>query len=108
MTRRLVKWDGAIVRVRDVEDEELRIPEAFSGKVSAVSLNVMIFDAGGERLFERNGGVDLAHDLWLGAGEDGTLNATLRDPILEERRYLREGVALAFSPYLRRPRSSDW
>jgi hypothetical protein len=68
----------------------------------------MVFDASGDLIFENYGGVDLAHSLTMEPGDEGGLHAVLLDPALEEHRFLREGVELAFDPYLLRERAVDW
>lgn len=108
LSRRSIKWDGVIRRLGKQEDESRRVPESFRGVVSAVSLHVMVFSAGGELIFENYGGVDLAHELTPVRDELGGLRADLRDDVLEEHRFIREGVELAFEPYLPRPSSTDW
>ena len=108
LSRRQVKWDGVIRRISDRGDESHRVPESFTGTVSAVSLHVMVFDVGGELIFENYGGLDLSHSLSVEPSEEGGLVAELRDGVLEEHSILREGVELAFEPYLQRPRSADW
>lgn len=105
---RRIKWDGAVRLIRDGEDEATPIPESFAASVPAVSLHVMVFNASGELIFENYGGVDLAHALTLEPGEEGGLRAELLDPALGEHRFLREGVELAFDPYLSRERAVDW
>ena len=102
-----VKWDGAVRRIDDAEDESRSVPPTFEGSVPAVSLHLMVFDARGERVFENYGGVDLAHVLSFQPGKD-ELIAKLADPVLDEHRFLSEGVALAFEPYLPRTPASDW
>jgi hypothetical protein len=104
----LVKWDGAVRRPPAVEDESEKIPDWFEAKVPVVSLHVMVFDADGELIFENYGGVDLAHSLALEPGDEGQLRVGLLDPVLTERRFLREGVELAFDPYLPRDLDGDW
>ncbi len=108
LNKRRIKWDGVTRRLGKQEGESRRVPESFRGVISAVSLHVMVFSAGGELIFENYGGVNLAHELMLVPGELGGLRADLRDDVLGEHRYLREGVELAFEPYLPRPSSSDW
>ncbi len=108
LSRRSIKWDGVLRRLGKQEDESRRVPESFRGVISAVSLHVMVFGAGGELIFENYGGVDLAHELTQVRDELGGLRADLRGDALEEHRFIREGVELAFEPYLPRPSSTDW
>ena len=108
LNRRRIKWDGVVRRLGKQEDESRRVPESFKGVISAVSLHVMVFGAGGELIFENYGGVNLAHELSLAPSGQGELRADLRDDVLGEHRVLRDGVELAFEPYLPRPSSSDW
>ena len=103
-----VKWDGVVRRIRGEEDEPMTVPEVFTATVPAVSLHVMVFDAGGALVFENYGGVDLAHRLTLVSGDEDGLRFDLLDPVLAEHRFLREGVELAFDPYLPRGRVGDW
>ena len=106
--RRVAKWDGVVRRISDAGDESTRIPESYKGNVLGVSLRVTIFGVGGEEIFANYGGLGLAHSFWLTPGADGVLGARPLDEVLEVRGNLREGVELAFEPYLPRPGSSDW
>jgi hypothetical protein len=108
LRRRLVKWDGVVRRIGDAGEESNRVPESYEGSVSGVSLHVMVFDVGGELIFENYGGLDLAHELSVEPGEEGALGVKVRDRVLGDYRVLREGVELAFEPYFPRPRSADW
>jgi predicted nucleic acid-binding protein len=105
---RRIKWDGAVRSIRDGKDETAPIPESFEASVPAVSLHVMVFGASGDLIFENYGGVDLAHSLTMEPGDEGGLHAELLDPALSEHRFLREGVVLAFDPYLPRERAVGW
>jgi hypothetical protein len=108
LQNRRVKWDGAVRGVRQNDGDATPIPESFEASVPAVSLHVMVFGARGEPIFENYGGVDLAHTLTMGSGDEGELHAELLDPALGEHRFLREGVELAFDPYLPRESAVDW
>lgn len=106
--RRLAKWDGVVRRISNGEDQSNRVSESFKGTVPAVSLQVMVFDTGGELIFSNYGGLDLVHVLQLEPGDEGRLSTELKGNVLEEYSALREGVELAFEPYFPRPRSADW
>jgi hypothetical protein len=108
LVRRLAKWDGVIRPLPKLQDEAPRVPDSYRGMVSAVSLHVMVFDAGGGLVFENYGGLDLAHSFSVQRGEKGGLDAKLRETVLGSERFLNEGVELAFEPYLPRPRSDRW
>ncbi len=90
------------------DPESARLLYEHNPDVKRENLHLMVFDAGGELIFENYGGVDLAHEFTLVPGEEGVLRADLRDEVLEEHRFLHEGVELAFDPYLPRPPSTDW
>jgi hypothetical protein len=104
----VVKWDGVVRRLPPVEDAPKPIPQSFEVSVPVVSLHVMVFGASGELTFENFGGVDLAHSFRLDPGDENQLSIELRDPVLGERRFLREGVEVAFDPYLPRDRVGEW
>jgi hypothetical protein len=106
--RGVVKWDGATRRLPRLEDDERRVPDSYGAMVSAVSLHLMVFDAGGELVFEGYGGLDLAHTFSLKPGDAGALMARLRDDFLGRQRILNQGVERAFAPYLDPPRDGDW
>jgi hypothetical protein len=107
LRNRVVKWDGVVRRPSVVEDSK-PIPPSLEVSVPVVSLHVMVFGASGELSFENYGGVDLAHSFRLDPGDEGGLRIVLRDPVLGERRFLREGVEVAFDPYLPRDRVGAW
>jgi len=107
LRNRVVKWDGVVRRPTVGEDSE-PIPPSLEVSVPVVSLHVMVFDAGGELSFQNYGGVDLAHSFRLEPGDEGGLLVELRHPVLDERRFLREGVEVAFDPYLPRDGVGEW
>lgn len=108
LANRVVKWDRVVRRLPPVGEDLKPLPMSFETSVPVVSLHLMVFSAQGERIFEGYGGVDLAHSLSLDPGDEGQLRADLRDPMLGERSFLREGVEVAFDPYLPRDRVDDW
>ena len=108
LANRVVKWDGVVRRLPNVKDDENPIPPSFESSVPVVSLHVLMFGANGELAFEGYGGVDLVHSLRLDPSGEGQLRVALRDPVLGERRFLREGVEIAFDPYLPRDRAEEW
>ena len=108
LRNRIVKWDGVVRRLPSVGEDSKPISPSFEASVPVVSLHVMVFSASGELTFENYGGIDLAHSFRLDPGDEGQLRAELRDPVLGERRFLREGVEAAFDPYLPRDRIGEW
>jgi hypothetical protein len=108
LRNRLVKWDGVVRRLPSAAEEEKAIPQSFETRVPVVSLHVMVFGARGELTFENYGGVDLVHSLSLDPDDESQLRVELLDPVLEVRRFLREGVEAAFDPYLPRGRIGKW
>ncbi len=108
LRNRIVKWDGVVRRLPSVGEDSKAIPLSFEASVPVVSLHVMVFGASGELLFENYGGVDLAHSFAYEPGDEGGLRVALRDSLLGERRFLREGVEIAFDPYLPRDGAGEW
>ncbi len=108
LRNRVVKWDGVVRRLPTVGEDSNPIPQSFEANVPVVSLHVMVFGASGESTFENYGGVDLVHSFRLEPGDEGRLRVELRDPVLGGRRFLREGVEVAFDPYLPRDRVGEW
>lgn len=114
LRNRVVKWDGVARRLSALGEEATlggkakAIPESLDAMVPAVSLHVMVFGASGESLFENYGGVDLVHLFALEPGDEGELRMELRDPVLGERRYLREAIEVAFDPYVPRGGAGQW
>lgn len=105
---RVVKWDGVVRRLPSVGEDAKPIPPSFELNVPVVSLHVMVFGASGELSFENYGGVDLVHSFRIDPADKGRLRGELRDPVLGERRFLREGVEVAFDPYLPRDGVGAW
>lgn len=80
------------------------------GKAQGVSLHVVAYDAAGARVFDGYGGLDLIHEWELGTEYQTDRNmhryaVPVADIRLMRKRLgdeanLREGVALAFDPYL--------
>jgi len=108
LRNRIVKWDGVVRRLPTVGEDSNPIPQSFEASVPVVSLHVMVFGASGELTFENYGGVDLVHSFGLGPGDEGQLRVELRDPVLGGSQFLREGVEVAFDPYLPRGRIGEW
>ncbi len=85
----LARWDGV-----------MRVPPGsagwrWSGTTSVASLRVQIFAADGERIFEGFGGLDVLFRPVISEKRMVPVENLLANP-----RNLREGVAVAFHPYL--------
>jgi hypothetical protein len=85
----LARWDGV-----------LRVPPGsagwrWSGKTNAASLRVQIFAADGERIFEGFGGLDVLFRPVISESRMVPM-----EDLLANSQNLREGVAVAFHPYL--------
>ena len=113
---REVSWDGVTrtlaltgyVRTHG----SVNLVAEIRGKTPAVSLHLAVYEAPGTRVFDSFGGLDLVHEVDLGtpvrvdlknrpkrqAMEFRLKRSRLRDPVA-----LREGVAMAFTPYLDPP-----
>jgi hypothetical protein len=75
-----------------------------SGDVMATSLHVMVFSAQGERVFEGMGGLDFIHDIDLApARQSYHYDLRRKVRLLGDPKLVREGVEIAFGPYLPPP-----
>jgi hypothetical protein len=104
---RRVKWDGVFrkVKVVNLSDEAKNkgLARNFTVEIAGVSLHVMVFDPKGDLVFQKYGGLDLAHDVDM-AGAEFTMRPglLLKEDLLKETDLLREGIGVAFDPYLPR------
>ena len=75
--------------------------ERYSGAVPAASLEVAVFSAGGEKLCQRAGGLDLIVEVVFEV-EDRGIHFDLRPKgvVLGDPEHLREGIELAFGSCL--------
>jgi hypothetical protein len=99
-----VSWDG-VKRKLDLagDTENRRIRWALNRLqlyVKAPSLQVVGFSPKGEKLFEGIGGLDLVDeaDLDVSAAKN-QFDMTPKAEILQDRKHLREGIAIALAPY---------
>lgn len=109
-------WDGVSRRMAMVNVPRqggVRATDTFSkgvalggvtGDVPVTSLHVMVFSRDGERLFEGRGGLDYVHEIDLeGARETYRYHLRRKPHLLEEPEIVREGIEIAFDPYLPPP-----
>ena len=107
------RWDGVDRRVRVVNtprrgagrtSDALVDGLAFGSLNAALavsSLQVMVFDREGRRVFEGRGGLEFLEQVDLAkATESFSFEITPRDDLFEDRAVLREAVEVAFTPYL--------
>ena len=74
-----------------------------SGDVMVTSVHVLVFTREGERVFEGRGGINFVHDIDMSqVGKKGQWAFRLRD-FARDLEALREGIAIAFHPYLTEP-----
>jgi hypothetical protein len=104
---RKVKWDGVFrkMKVVNLSDEAKNkgLARALTVEIAGVSLHVMVFDSDGDLIFQRYGGLDLAHDVDM-TGAEFTMSPglSLKEGLLKESDHLSEGIGVAFDPYLPR------
>jgi hypothetical protein len=104
---RTVKWDGVFrkMKVVNLSDQAKNkgLARALTVEISGVSLHVMVFDSDGDLIFQRYGGLDLAHDIDM-TGAEYTMapGLLLKEDLLKESDHLSEGIGVAFDPYLPR------
>jgi len=101
-----VIWDGVNREVEIVNETLVHGSFHFTaypgGEMPAVSLHVIVLDAQGHRIFESYGGLDLVHkfDLTGAADHEGRFHLPFRSNRLGDDAFLREGIGLAFEPFL--------
>ena len=72
-----------------------------TGDVAVTSLHVLVFDGQGTRVFEGRGGLDFIHDIDLSKVKSSyEFDFVLRRDLLQDSEALREGIEIAFTPYL--------
>ncbi len=100
-----VKWDGVFrkIKVTNLSDEAKKkgLKRKLAFEVAGVSLHVMAFDLNGDLIFQKYGGLDLAHDVDM-AGAEFTMRPglSLKKGLFKETEHLHEGIGIAFDPYL--------
>jgi hypothetical protein len=102
---RTVKWDGVFrkMKVVNLSDEAKKkgLARALNLDISGVSLHVMVFSPEGDLIFQKYGGLDLAHDVDM-ANVEFTMSPrlSLKAKLLKDSDHLSEGIERAFDPYL--------
>jgi hypothetical protein len=107
------QWDGVSRRMQVLNAPRLPTGRAqstlaegiaqggISGDVLVTSVHMLVFSREGERVFEGRGGVDFVHDVDLTVAKRSWQFRT-RD-LKKNIDPLREGIAIAFDPYLTPP-----
>ena len=104
---RTVKWDGVFrkIKVTNLSDEAKNkgLARKLAVEIAAVSLHVMVFSPDGDLIFQKYGGLDLAHDVDM-TGAEFTMRPglSLKKGLFKESEHLHEGIGVAFDPYLPR------
>ncbi len=102
---RTVKWDGVFRKMKIVNLSEEAKAKGFARalvmNISGVSLHVMVFSPDGDLIFQRYGGLDLAHNVDMTSAEF-TMNPglLLKEDLLKESDHISEGIGVAFNRYL--------
>ena len=102
---RTVTWDGVsrtLALVNPAGRSSMLI-EDFAAEAAAPALQLAVFAADGTKIFEGVGGLDLVHELVID-GDPPRIDARPlpRNEIFADRTPIREGVAVAFDPFLPR------
>ena len=111
LTPKVVIWDGvrrplSSTRMPGIVEALLRSNPKVVVMPSA-SLQVFVFDAEGEPVFESLGGLDVTHEMvFENRREKGEYQFRLLEDRLQNRKALREGIALTFDPYILSPISA--
>lgn len=110
---RNVDWDG-VQRTLEVKghanlDGSAYVMVDVAGKMPAVSLHLAVYRPDGARVFDSFAGLDLVHEAELGTVyvqrlndrfPETTVDFRLKRKRLRDEALLREGIALAFTPWL--------
>ena len=105
------QWDGVSRRFPTHNEPRFKpgqsggvVGHGFAGTFMGASLHVMVFTREGSRVFEGRGGLDFVQYADLsGALATGRWEIRRRDDFLEDPEVVREGIRLAFAPYLGPP-----
>ena len=102
---RRVKWDGVFRRMKIVnlsdEAKNKGLARSLSVEIAGVSLHVMVFGPEGDLIFQKYGGLDLAHDVDMTSVEfTMSPRLSLKPKLLKDSDHLSEGIEWAFDPYL--------
>jgi hypothetical protein len=74
------------------------------GDMMVTSVHVLVFSPKGERIFEGRGGLEVVHEVDLAQFKKKLRFAVqLRNDLGQDIGALREGIAIAFDPYLQAP-----
>lgn len=104
-------WDGVERRMRVVNQPRQEGGRTggvefggLSGELLVTSVHVMVFSRSGERIFEGRGGIEFIHEVDMAPFKrKRTLDVHLRSDLGRDIDALREGIAIAFDPYLTPP-----
>jgi hypothetical protein len=106
MKGRMVVWDGVSrelerFRGRRAGMDDARYLDALEGTFAAPSLQVAVYSARGEKVYEGTGGLDLVQDVLLLGDKQAGFRVEMppRDEIFSDAALLREGIALALDAY---------
>jgi hypothetical protein len=107
--RLFVSWDGVQRSFRTVNPQHGRsevISSGISGTIPVPSLHVLVLSTAGEWIFEGTGGLDVVHEARLDRRTIGAPQWRIvpRPAIFRDRALLREGISVAFDPFLPRTR----
>jgi hypothetical protein len=109
VARGYAEWDGVRrllkVDAEGAENRKLVAAVPFEGVAPAASLHVAVFDGKGEKLQEQLGGLDLIARVFVPRKPDPetgepTVEFLPRDDFFSDPEQLREGIALALTPFL--------
>jgi len=104
---RKVKWDGVIrkLKIINLSDEAKTkgLARSLTLEIAGVSLHVMAFNPDGDLIFQKYGGLDLAHDVDMSGVEFTMLpRLALKEKLLKESDHLEHGIGVAFDPFIPR------
>ncbi len=107
-SRGFASWDGVrrklgVGEMRTRRRRARRVAQSLP-QMPVTSLHLMVFSRSGERVFEGRGGLEITVEVGAGFGSEGReLELRPRSDLFRDRSALREGVEVAFGPYLGPP-----
>jgi hypothetical protein len=104
---RTVKWDGVFRKMKVInlsdEGKNKGLARNFTVDIGGVSLHSMVFNPTGTLIFQKYGGLDLAHNVDMTSAEFTLRPAlVLKVDLLKDSEHIDEGIGKAFDPYIPR------
>lgn len=105
-------WDGVKREFQFANESQMHgsihLMTTVAGTMQGVSLYLLVYNSEGERIFASYGGIDLVHDFDLSSSDQRLFSGMpLKSERLTDASAIREGIRLAFDPYLVQPSEAE-